>query len=214
MQIENIIEKLKCATRCHPNAVEVLISEAIEMLGKHGDEFYQLGYSIIGYKEDVKLRDERIAKLENWHKAVLHECMMTESCYVESDPLQSVKNLIAWHVANEREQMKQEPVGYAHPLDIEKIITHSYSQVSLRNCQDDSHSVGLYLHPQYQNTLKQIPGVWYPSTIPPEGEESCWTKPVIVETNMQNLHSISYKEPFNDELELVAIRSRVLAAGV
>lgn len=33
-----------------------------------------------------------------WHAAVLHECMMTEACYVESDPAQSVRNLIDWHV--------------------------------------------------------------------------------------------------------------------
>lgn len=32
MSIENVIEKLNCATRCHPNAVPVLVSEAIEML--------------------------------------------------------------------------------------------------------------------------------------------------------------------------------------
>lgn len=56
----------------------------------------------------------------------------------------------------EREQMvTYEPVGYAHPLDIEKIRTHSYSQVSLRNCQDDSHSVRLVYAkpvPQDQST--------------------------------------------------------------
>jgi ankyrin repeat protein len=34
MSIENVIEKLNCATRCNPNATQVLVSEAIEMLAK------------------------------------------------------------------------------------------------------------------------------------------------------------------------------------
>jgi hypothetical protein len=48
------------------------------------------------------------AQQDEWRKAVLHECMMTEACYVESDPLQSVKNLIDWHIDNERFHVKQQ----------------------------------------------------------------------------------------------------------
>jgi hypothetical protein len=61
-------------------------------------------------------RDSLLAEretMQKWHDAILHECMMTEACYVESDPLQSVKNLVSWHVEAEREaMMKQEPVGF------------------------------------------------------------------------------------------------------
>jgi len=35
MSIGDVIEKLKAATRCHPNFVQTLIGEAIEMLEDH-----------------------------------------------------------------------------------------------------------------------------------------------------------------------------------
>jgi len=35
-----------------------------------------------------------------WHEAVIHECMMTEACYVEADPIRSIKNLVEWHIDN------------------------------------------------------------------------------------------------------------------
>lgn len=40
-----------------------------------------------------------------WKQAVLHQCMMVEGCYQESDPVASVKSLIDWHVSNERDSV-------------------------------------------------------------------------------------------------------------
>ncbi len=35
-----------------------------------------------------------------WHEAIIHECMMTETCYINTDPIQTIKNLVAWHIDN------------------------------------------------------------------------------------------------------------------
>ena len=44
-----------------------------------------------------KMPDDECNK---WYKAIVHECMMTEACYVESDPIQTIKNLVNWHINN------------------------------------------------------------------------------------------------------------------
>lgn len=37
-----------------------------------------------------------------WRQSVLNACMSTESCYVESDPVKTINNLIDWHIANDK----------------------------------------------------------------------------------------------------------------
>jgi len=49
--------------------------------------------------ENRKLRKE-LKESKTWHDAVLHECMMTEACYKEEDPLGSIQRLIDWHLDN------------------------------------------------------------------------------------------------------------------
>ena len=55
-----------------------------------------------GVEEQIASREQAPAGAEPWHQAVLDACMVTEACYVASDPVASVNNLIDWHLANER----------------------------------------------------------------------------------------------------------------
>lgn len=48
-----------------------------------------------------------------WHKAVLQACMAIEAAYVEADPGATLKNLIDWHVENERNPVSQPSVSDA-----------------------------------------------------------------------------------------------------
>lgn len=43
--------------------------------------------------------------MDKWHRAVLIECMLTEGCYHEDDPEQSVRELINWHTSVATENM-------------------------------------------------------------------------------------------------------------
>lgn len=40
--------------------------------------------------------------MDEWHDAVLNECMAIECCYLKDNPVATLRCLIDWHIANEK----------------------------------------------------------------------------------------------------------------
>jgi hypothetical protein len=83
------------------------IANLIKVKGRHHTEQ--------AYKQLVEAYDTALApkqqaqagEADEWHDAVLAECMKVESCYVSHDPAKTVANLIDWHVQAERDLQPQ-----------------------------------------------------------------------------------------------------------
>jgi hypothetical protein len=99
---------------------------------------------------------------DQWHKAVLLECMRAESCYVESDPAQTLTNLINWHVGMVKEADDAASETQAILARRYMELTCSTSAVAPLASSADTIDT-----PEFHKLLKQI-GNWHSGYTPDE----------------------------------------------